>query len=57
MPIDRMNKLLVDSMLDALSFATESSNQLQALLKKTKGALLKLFSMMFPKLDQNKPLG
>jgi hypothetical protein len=44
-------------MLDALSIATESSNQLQDLLKKTKGALSRLFSMMFPKLDQNKTLG
>jgi hypothetical protein len=57
MPIDRTNKLQVDSMSDALSFATESSNQLQDLLKKTKGALSKLFLMMFPKLDQNKTLG
>jgi hypothetical protein len=56
-PIDRRSKLRVDSMSDALSFATESSNQLQELLKKTKGALSKLFSMMFPKLDQNKTLG
>jgi hypothetical protein len=44
-------------MSDALSFATESNDQLQGLLKKTKGALSKLFSMMFPKLDQNKTLG
>jgi hypothetical protein len=44
-------------MSDALSFATESSDQLQGLLKKAKGALSKLFSMMFPKLDQNKTLG
>jgi hypothetical protein len=43
-------------MSDALSFATESGNQLQDLLKKTKGALSKLFSMMFPKLDQNMTL-
>jgi hypothetical protein len=44
-------------MSDALSFATESSNQLQDLLKKTKGALSRLFLMMFLKLDQNKILG
>jgi hypothetical protein len=44
-------------MLDALSFATESNDQLQGLLKKTIWALSKLFSMMFPKLDQNKTLG
>ncbi|KAK1601744.1 hypothetical protein QYE76_004999 [Lolium multiflorum] len=56
MPIDRRSKLQVNSMSDALSFATESSNQLQDLLKKTKGALSKLFPMMFPKLDQNNTL-
>jgi hypothetical protein len=44
-------------MSDALSLSTESSNQVQDLLRKTKGALSKLFSMMFPKLDQNKTLG
>ena len=44
-------------MSDALSFATESSNHLQDLLNKTKGALSRLFSMMFPKLDQSKTLG
>jgi hypothetical protein len=44
-------------MSDALSFATDSSNQVQGLLKKTKGAVSKLFSMMLPKLDQNKTLG
>jgi hypothetical protein len=57
MHVDRTNKLRVDSMSDALLFATESSNQIQDLLKKTKGALLRLFLMMFPKLDQNKNLG
>ncbi|KAK1695577.1 hypothetical protein QYE76_012274 [Lolium multiflorum] len=57
MPIDRTSKLREDSMSDALSFATDSSNQVQGLLQKTKGALSKLFSMMFPKLDQNKTLG
>ncbi|KAK1685578.1 hypothetical protein QYE76_046426 [Lolium multiflorum] len=39
MPVDRTNKLRVDSMSDALSFEAESSNQIQDLLKKTKGAL------------------
>ncbi|KAK1652868.1 hypothetical protein QYE76_070673 [Lolium multiflorum] len=57
MRIDRTNKLRVDSMSDALSFSTESSNHPQDLLKNTKGDLSKLFSMMFPKLDQNKTLG
>jgi hypothetical protein len=44
-------------MSDALSFAVESSEQIQDLLKKAKGVLSKLFSMMFPRLDQNKTLG
>ncbi|KAK1649697.1 hypothetical protein QYE76_067502 [Lolium multiflorum] len=57
MLVDRTNKLRVDSMSDALTFATESSKQIQDLLTKTKGALSRLFSMMFPKLDQNKTLG
>ena len=57
MSIDRTSKLREDSMSDALSFATDSSNQVQGLLQKTKGALSKLFSMMFPKLNQDKTLG
>jgi hypothetical protein len=47
----------VDAMSDALSFAIESSDQIQELLKKAKGALSKMFSLMFPKPDQNKTLG
>jgi hypothetical protein len=57
MPVDRTNKLRVDSMSDALSFVVESSEQIQELLKKAKGALSKLFMLMFPKLDQIKTLG
>jgi hypothetical protein len=44
-------------MSDALSFVVESSEQIQDLLKRAKGVPSKLFSMMFPKLDQNKTLG
>jgi hypothetical protein len=54
---DRTRKLQEDSMSDALSLTTDSNNQVQGLLQKTKGALSKLFSMMFPKLSQNKTLG
>ncbi|KAK1614376.1 hypothetical protein QYE76_019893 [Lolium multiflorum] len=57
MPIDHTSKLRMDSMLDALTFAVESSGQIQSLLTKAKGALSKLFSLIFPKLDQNKTLG
>jgi hypothetical protein len=46
----------MDSMSDALSFAVESSEEIQELLKKAKGALPKLFLLMLPKLDQNKTL-
>jgi hypothetical protein len=38
-PVDRTNKLRVDSMSDALYFAVESSEQVQELLKKPKGSL------------------
>jgi hypothetical protein len=44
-------------MSDALSFAVDSSEQIQELLKKTKGALSKLFLLMFPELDQSRTLG
>ena len=57
MPVDRTNRLRVDSMSDALSFVVDSNGQIQELLKKTKGALSKLFLLMFPKLDQEKTLG
>ena len=56
MPVNRTKRLRVDSMSDALSFAMDSSDQVQELLKKAKGALSRLFSLMFPKLDQEKTL-
>jgi hypothetical protein len=56
MPIDRANRHRADSMSDAISFAVDSSDQIQELLKKTKGALAKLFALIFPKLDQKKTL-
>jgi hypothetical protein len=57
MPVDHTNKLRVDSMSHVLSFVVDSNQQIQELLKKAKGALSKLFLLMFPKLDQNKTLG
>ncbi|KAM0904955.1 hypothetical protein ACQ4PT_017682 [Festuca glaucescens] len=57
MPIDRSNRLRVDSMSDAISFAVDSSDQIQELLKKAKGALSKLLLLIFLKLDQEKTLG
>jgi hypothetical protein len=50
-PVDCTNRLQVDSMSDALSFAVDSSDQIQELLQNTKGALAKLFALIFPKLD------
>jgi hypothetical protein len=43
-------------MSDAISFVVDSSDQIQELLKKAKRTLSKLFSLMFPKLDQEKTL-
>jgi hypothetical protein len=57
MPVDRTNKLRVDSMSDALSFVVKSNEQIQELLKKAKGDFPKLFLLMFPNLDQTKTLG
>jgi hypothetical protein len=57
MPFDRTNRLRVDYMLDAISFVVDSSYQIQELLKKAKGALSKLFLLIFLKLDQEKTLG
>ncbi|KAM0926342.1 hypothetical protein ACQ4PT_003453 [Festuca glaucescens] len=56
-PVDRSNKLRVDSMTDAISFAVDSGQQVQGLLKKTKAALSKLYALVFQKLSQEKSLG
>jgi hypothetical protein len=52
----RTNRLQLDSMPDVISFAVDSSDQIQELLKKAKGDLSKLFSLIFPKLEQKKTL-
>jgi hypothetical protein len=57
MPVYRTNRLRVDSMSDAISFAVDSCDQIQELLQKFKGALAKLFALIFLKLDQKKTLG
>ncbi|KAK1695916.1 hypothetical protein QYE76_012613 [Lolium multiflorum] len=56
-PINRARKLREDSMSDALSLATDANIQVIGLLQKTKGALSKLFSMIFLKMKQDKTLG
>lgn len=55
-PVDRSNRLRVDSMADAISFAVDSSEQVQKLLVKTKATLSKLYALVFPKLSQEKTL-
>ncbi|KAK1607307.1 hypothetical protein QYE76_030980 [Lolium multiflorum] len=54
--INRARKLREDSMSDALSLAAESNVQVLGLLQKTKGALSRLYSMIFPKMKQVKTL-
>jgi hypothetical protein len=44
-------------MVDALSLAAESNIQVLGVLQRTKGALSRLFSMIFPKMKQDKTLG
>ncbi|KAK1647863.1 hypothetical protein QYE76_065668 [Lolium multiflorum] len=55
--ITRVRMLREDSTSDALALATESNVQVLGLLQKTKGALSRLYSMIFPKVKQNKTLG
>ncbi|KAK1680943.1 hypothetical protein QYE76_041791 [Lolium multiflorum] len=55
--INRARKLREDSMVDALSLAAESNVQVLGVLQRTKGALSRLFSMIFPKMKQDKTLG
>ncbi|KAK1651482.1 hypothetical protein QYE76_069287 [Lolium multiflorum] len=54
--INRARKLREDSMSDALSLAAESNVQVLGLLQKTKGALSRLYSMIFPRMKQDKTL-
>ncbi|KAK1663585.1 hypothetical protein QYE76_051744 [Lolium multiflorum] len=54
--VTRRNQLREDSTSDALSLATESNVQVLGLLKKAKGALSRLYSMIFPKMKEEKTL-
>ncbi|KAK1670090.1 hypothetical protein QYE76_058249 [Lolium multiflorum] len=54
--INRARKLREDSMSDALSLAAESNVQVLGLLQKTKGALSRLYSMIYPRIKQDKTL-
>ncbi|KAK1667897.1 hypothetical protein QYE76_056056 [Lolium multiflorum] len=55
--INRARKLREDSVVDALSLAAESNIQVLEVLQRTKGALSRLFTMIFPKMKQDKTLG
>ncbi|KAK1649675.1 hypothetical protein QYE76_067480 [Lolium multiflorum] len=55
--VTRARMLREDSTADALSLATESNVQVLGLLQKAKGALSRLYSMIFPKAKQDKTLG
>ncbi|KAK1629188.1 hypothetical protein QYE76_003503 [Lolium multiflorum] len=54
--VSRRHQLREDSTADALSLAAESNVQVLGLLQKTKGALSRLYSMIFPKMKQDKTL-
>ncbi|KAK1698549.1 hypothetical protein QYE76_015246 [Lolium multiflorum] len=54
--VTRHHQLREDSTADALSLAAESNVQVLGLLKKAKGALSRLYSMIFPKMKEDKTL-
>ncbi|KAK1643214.1 hypothetical protein QYE76_061019 [Lolium multiflorum] len=54
--VTRRHQLREDSTADALSLAAESNVQVLGLLQKTKGALSRLYSMIFPKMKRDKTL-
>ncbi|KAK1608129.1 hypothetical protein QYE76_031802 [Lolium multiflorum] len=54
--VTRRHQLREDSTADALSLAAESNVQVLGLLKKAKGALSRLYSMIFPKMKEDKTL-
>ncbi|KAK1642713.1 hypothetical protein QYE76_060518 [Lolium multiflorum] len=54
--VSRRYQLREDSTADALSLSAESNVQVLALLQKAKGALSRLYSMIFPKMKEDKTL-
>ncbi|KAK1561628.1 hypothetical protein QYE76_017708 [Lolium multiflorum] len=54
--VNQRHQLREDSTADTLSLATESNVQILRLLQKSKGALSKLYSMIFPKAKLDKTL-
>ncbi|KAK1683116.1 hypothetical protein QYE76_043964 [Lolium multiflorum] len=55
--VTRHHQLREDSTSDALLLAAESNVQVLGLLQKTRGALSRLYSIIFPKVKQDKTLG
>jgi hypothetical protein len=55
-PADALGKTSDNSPVDALSLTLESNKLIQVLLQKNKGVMLRMHSMIFPKVDQNKTL-
>src|SRR3954469_10456669 len=51
-PIDRSARLRVGLMEDQITFAVDTADKLKNLVGKAKGALLKLYSQIFPRLAQ-----
>jgi hypothetical protein len=56
-PAEALEKLPNNSSANALSLTLESHKLVQDLLQKGKGAMARMHSMIFPKIDQNKTLG
>ncbi|KAK1645145.1 hypothetical protein QYE76_062950 [Lolium multiflorum] len=54
--VTRRHQLREDSTADAMSLAAESNVQVLTLLQKAKGALSRLYSMIFPKMKEDKTL-
>src|SRR4051812_12905408 len=51
-PIDRSARLRVGLMEDQITFAADAADKLKNLVGKAKGQLSKLYSQIFPRLDQ-----
>ncbi|KAK1684857.1 hypothetical protein QYE76_045705, partial [Lolium multiflorum] len=56
-PAEALDKLPNNYAANALSMTLESHRLVQDLLQKGKGAMARMHSMIFPKIDQNKTLG
>lgn len=55
-PVNRADELQVKAMDEPAAFAAESTARVQTVLTKAKNALSTMFSLVYPKLPQNKTL-